>query len=1353
MSIAPLDRLISIASSPEAYKGAKRLSELADAPYVVLLGAPGMGKTVAFEQFASQAGTVCTTAFRFRRRHLSQADMVFIDALDEVSLDKALEIAESLEEHPTLRWRVSCRAQDWNDGGRLSQAFGEGMAAHDGAPVVAQLQPLSDEEASTVLAAFGYDMPSSLLAMLQVLRSTPFVRSPLGLKFLTNVQPERMPFLTRFELYESGARHFATEHNQLRAEARQASELPPDTILDLAGRVFLTLLLAGKHGILLSSKAEAVLLSRYDTGLEQAELGAVLNTTLFIKRGEEFLPFHRSIQEFLAGRYLARRVTGAIEGARLHIERVLALMVSNDGFPAESLKALYAWFTCHLTNEGSPHHAQRLVQRDPETLLLHGDPARLTVASRVTLLKEVGARDPYFRWTPDQWGPAQICTSGLITTEVLPLAMDLLESETSTHRLSMLLEALSAGSAWPSAAEPCWDVALRQSEVNWCREQAVAAWLHNSSASVSEIWGRIDSLCLQAGDQDGHQRSIAQLFCAIPAEQLSTDDVERVLACLQRISTALQAQYAPRERLSGSIYAIRDIAWHVAHPLWRALILVSPKRWRLQAGLGALEHQFASVLCIAALSAGDVTVLEFAQMLIATGLVTGADCSFKQAAVQWLAERSDAESVLQALIMILDEDVTASGSLGLGLRALGFSASEARIRMLLNAEAFNLKVGAIYAGRQIGTWALTAGEPTPAWLIPLLRSFSNATAEYALQCIVLHEQQELERQKHQHAGVDQWLREQIPVWQQHLSAVVAGEFDHALYWGAEIYSGSSPFEGEYRSGVQALEATFGAPLAQAIQDGLARGWSRGAQLGSGLNRGVVLAASASIHVARGHEISGESTARMLQVLGTTSSMRDVTLSTHLDTCCIEQLNRLFRDEPGDLHQLATRWDAEWTALLNKLADQPKASPLHAWAVQQALVHPEKLSGSLLDSVLRLAELNVAPSVLVPLLKHVLGGWSGEGSHTAGKASSQQANRLRWAYFAVCLELDSFSSDFGCALDAAEDSMIHQLIFNGYPHRGYWQVPASTAAISRVLLQFLFLRAPLREGLFDRMWPDTLRVLKAVSLSSEPNVEAVLVGLLMDAKDTRWEETLRHELEQYRRDLRAKNQSYCAPAALAKVLDGKGPVSAQDLRALVLLVLEDIAAELQPSAVNLWKLYWDNKKPKTENDCRDALASKLADHLKVFGSFELAPESASSGGTRADLLISHAPFTVPVEAKRTNHTHLWYGHSGQLQTYTQASSSEAQGIYVIFWFGDALAVTSSPTGAQPSSPDDLQAALTEALPAPLVATTSVFVLDVSDAAHAAKVRKNSELETAKAAKPRRAQKPKQPKEVVEPPQAG
>jgi hypothetical protein len=186
---------------------------------------------------------------------------------------------------------------------------------------------------------------------------------------------------------------------------------------------------------------------------------------------------------------------------------------------------------------------------------------------------------------------------------------------------------------------------------------------------------------------------------------------------------------------------------------------------------------------------------------------------------------------------------------------------------------------------------------------------------------------------------------------------------------------------------------------------------------------------------------------------------------------------------------------------------------------------------------------------------------------------------------------------------------------------------------------------------------------------------------------------------------------------------------------VLIVLKEIAADMQPSPHNPWKLFWDNNAPKVENDCRDVLAGKLRDKLGYFGSFEVLCEAASSGGTRADMLITHGNLAVPIEAKRTNHSHLWYGHSGQLQTYSLANSTAGQGIYLIFWFGKALGVTLPPAGPKPTTADALKAALENHLPPELVTTTSVLVLDVSDAAKAAKLRKNSDRDEARASKPR------------------
>lgn len=1353
MSIAPLDRLISISSGPDEYASAQRLSDLAEAPYVVLLGAPGMGKTVAFEHFADQEGASYISAFWFRSKDLSDATTVFIDALDEVPIQNAIDIAKRLEELPAVRWRVSCRAEDWNEGGKLSRAFGQGLAALDEAPVVAQLQPLSEEEAVAVLTAFGCSAPITLISTLQTLRSTPFVLSPLGLKFLMSVKPERLPSLTRFELYESGARHFATEHNPSKAEDRQGGEPVPDVVLDHAGRVFLTLLLAGKHGLQRSVPAADTMLSMHDAGLDPVAREIVLDTALFMKKGEDFLPFHRSIQEFLAARYLARLVTGALGGARLHIERAVALLVSVDGLPSEGLKALYAWFTCHLVNEGALHHAQRLVQRDPETLLLHGDAATLPVASRVTVLQEVGARDPFFRWTPEQWGPARICSVGLVSPDLVPLVIELLQTEASTHRLSMLLEALSTGPALASAADACWSVALRQSDVQWCREQAIDAWLHNAAPSADDIWGRIDELCTSGEASRGHLRSIAQLFCAIPAQKLVVGDVERVLTSLQRANDALLPRAAPEDGRMESTYAIRDIAWHVAADLWRPLILDAPKRWRLQAGVGALEHKFASVLCIAALSGDGVTAEEFAHMMVATGVITGAESTCKTAAGEWLIGRSTPE-VLHALLLITDQDVADSGSLALGLRALGLKPSETLVYLMLNAEPLISNVGSVYVGRQVGIWALVRGEPVPGWLIPVLHESPGAAADAALQYVRLHVEEESERQAHQQDSVEQWLVRQIAEWQLQLPSVVAGEVDGALYWGAEVYCGSRPITGRHGSGVEALREVFGEPLAQSILEGLARVWSKGEHEDDRGASGAITAASASIHLAGGQDFSEEPAGRILQVLFATVSMRDAYLKERLEACCIDQLNRSFIDDPAYFCQLAHKRDASWNALLYKLREHPARSTLHSWAVQVALEQPDTLSGRLLDSVLRLAELNVEAPALTPLLTDVLSHWSNPGDGTDALITGSDrrcADRLRWAYFAVCLQSDVFSKDFVHALDEAEDAAIHRVIFDGYPNCSYWRTPTSTLAVSRILLQFLFQRTPLMQGHFERVWPDTVKVLKAVSLSDEPGVETILMELLTDAEGTRWVDTIRHELELYRRDVRSQTQKLLSPTDLAKVLSGRGPINAQDLKALVLLILEEVAAELQPSPHNLWRLFWDNNKPKVENDCRDVLAGKLRDKLGFFGSFEVSPEAASSGGTRADLLVTHGPITVPVEAKRTNHTHLWYGHSGQLQTYTLANSTEGQGIYVIFWFGNALGVTPPPAGTKPEKPEALKAALEDLLPAELAATTSVLVLDVSNAAQAAKVRKDSEFKKAKDAKPRAPKKPKKSKAVAELPQ--
>ncbi len=151
---------------------------------------------------------------------------------------------------------------------------------------------------------------------------------------------------------------------------------------------------------------------------------------------------------------------------------------------------------------------------------------------------------------------------------------------------------------------------------------------------------------------------------------------------------------------------------------------------------------------------------------------------------------------------------------------------------------------------------------------------------------------------------------------------------------------------------------------------------------------------------------------------------------------------------------------------------------------------------------------------------------------------------------------------------ADDHTIHRLIVDDYPLKGFSTEPSTTISISTLLMQFFIARSPSMEGHYDRIRVDTAKVMKSIRLSGERLAESVLKSLVAAAEGTAWELLLRHDLEVYRRDARALDYSLITPADLAKVIDSKGPISVRDLRALTLMELHKVAAEIQSSPLNI-----------------------------------------------------------------------------------------------------------------------------------------------------------------------------------------
>lgn len=1329
MTIAPLDRLITTGTTADEARDARPLSSLLSEPFIVLLGAPGMGKSVALSQLAQLEGETCHPSFAVVEQQFTPCSTIYIDALDEIPVDEARSIARALQRTPDVRWRVSCRAESWNEGGRLSQAFGDKGASTGVAPAVVQLLPLTEQEAVRVLLAFGCADPAALLAKLEVIRSTAFAMTPLGLKFLTKANIESPSELTRFELYQSGVEHLAFEHNNTKQEDGQRSTLTMEARLDIAGRVGLALLLSGKHRIKLSVFTDDTAVTCDDLRLDRTALTAVLDTALFIKAGDGFQPFHRSIQEFLAGRFLARLVTNGTGNSKLPAERALALIVSADGLPADGMRPLYAWYAGHLVSFGYPDEAMRLAQLDPDSLLLHGDTAKLPVDARLTVLRDVGSRDPFFRWAPHQWAPAEITTVGLITADMLTQVIAMLTGETSGYRINMLLEALSVGKPHAAATDACWGMVVSQAGVEWCRRAAVKAWLHCAQPTVDVIWANIDYLCHMVEHDYGNLRSMAQLFCAIPSEHLNVTDVDRLLKMLMAVHSAL---YHASKKMGGPTptitYVLRDAAWHVAPRSWRDLITEDPKSWRVARGKGSIQQAFASHIAYAVVTQFEPTVEELACLLIATGLIVGDDSSaFISAAQRYIESRGVVDDLVAEIAAVTDLEIADCGSIGIGLRLVGISPTAASVSLLLNSSQLLARTGGAYVGRQVVTWVLRRGEATPDWLPAMLTDHLDQDVVSTVRAAITAHEEDLSILHARAAdSVEVQLRRTIKAYQA-AETITDDQLSELLYWGAVIYAGNTPLPLEACSGTEALNEAFGETLAGVVADGIVDDQYS--------PTGVHLAARASLLIDKGRDLIGLSTEEIIRVYLSAECLRSSYLKDGLEDQCISLLESAFRTQPEMLAQMSRVNDGSWRALLEKLGEKPRAGDLQAWAVKALLMQPDLVERGLLEAAQNLAWLNLEHDELVSVARTFIDRLVEQCKQEpqGGLYSTIISDRLQWAYFGVCIEPGLFSDDFTRALEVADDHTIHRLIVDDYPLKGFSTEPSTAISISTLLMQFFIARSPSMEGHYDRIRVDTAKVMKSIRLSGERQAESVLQSLVVAAEGTAWELQLRHDLEVYRRDARALDYSLITPADLAKVINSKGPISVRDLRALTLMVLRDLAAEIQSSPLNIWKLYWSEGVPKPENDCRDVLADKLRDRLRVYGDFEVSPEVAAAGGTRADMVVTHGTLSLPFEAKRTAHSHLWYGHSGQLQTYTQAPSTEGQGIYIVFWFGPALKIQAPPSDSTPDTPDALKAELEGQLPAELRAITSVVVLDLTDAGAAAKVRKESGYEQGKADK--------------------
>ncbi|MGV1965050.1 NACHT domain-containing protein [Agrobacterium vitis] len=1323
MTIVPLDRRVNIRLESETVEF--HLSELRDRPYVVLLGEPGLGKSTALQHEAMQeGGEVVTCREVMNGVAISSSQTAYLDALDEYRAgdggkDKLLQLATAISDSTVGRWRLTCRAEDWRAAGDLQQMR---RAANNQPIIVAHLLPLDDEEAEAVLAGLGEPDPEKFIADTRGRGAIAFLENPLSLSLLHSVvRRDGVWPATRFELFERAIDALAHEHDPQRVlDPRPRVE---EIIAD-AERLCFYLLATGARRIWLSNAlATGVQAEGYVTvdaiGVDRARAAFALDTAIFRGEGQSFEPSHRTVAEFLAGRYLAGAVSGSSGSLPFPLGRAAALITGNDRKAPSELRGLYAWFAAGLSQKGDETGAIRLIERDAATVLAYGDAAAFKAAGRKAILNNLDRDDPYFLSSRD----GATVLGGLASDDLVDEFIAILDSDAQSHLKLTVLEALGDGLPLVGMQAKLHEISIAPTRPHWQRLRTSEAWIKGQTDPTAARRQLFREIAATPVNYD--QVSLrANLLSGIKPEQLQLEEIRGLLSDLDRLPPVPPGESED----SGALLSL--MMGLMKSP--RSDLFDQPMIGESDDHRGhkvEVRHFLQQTLSSAIASNLDIDARTLWSWIRNTREYEWEriDDDLSKSINAWIGRDTD-QRELDLFTVLMESSEEGEGAWMATNHFITIARrlpSDTLIENLINL-AESTPEGP-YRRRllEVAAYAVRTETHWPIWekrIVETLEKeggFGDFITSLRTDPNRDWKEKEAKRQAKELADNEEARAHNIADMTPKMNAIAAGRESElgVLRWASQHYRNAVIRKKE--DPLAKIEKYTNDRIKSAIAEGFVQfAIHADIKLTSG-DLGKAEAENRAFHneyvVAAGiHQaiLAGrdEEISECPPVTAIVALRQNYFSGDEKPSLANWAMGHLARDAAVGKHEILNYWNAALDAGDSDLdaihyLSQSNEHELVSEVLKALLKERPNLPPAALRQALSASAQFLTRDEILELVANALGG-----------TLDAEATGL-WSF--IDLALDPVRFAIGHSREAVGAALLAP---NGDLVEKYNQLSLDLDQLDYLRIAALGGDQPAEE----RDWanPDSSsRIVRAAinRLSASSRADAgKLLKALIPGVDPSWSPVLSHAAAEHASMLR--DSMFVAPTAsqLKAALSGGPPANAADLAAVVMEEIERYRASLRTGSEMPWKRYWNTDhtgaatKPQIENEDRDRLLELLRSRLERYGVAASLPEARRAENTRADvLLLTHAGKNLPVEAKRHYNPELWSAPIEQLTGYAADEGAFGYGIYLVFWFGSEYRVPARRDRKEaPATAEELQTMLVDDLPSESEGKISVIVLDVA-----------------------------------------